>query len=110
VGKEVFEVWHMRDERLRLIGQGDGIQFPSDYEVVAKVWAFEPEEAVRSTQTHGPHWSSNQNVSAVKEQLRDTAIYDIVKDARGNHYIVGGDNSLSRVYSPSRGVEPEWEV
>jgi hypothetical protein len=106
VEEEVFEVWHLKDPKVRSAVRGESVLFPFDYELVAKVTAFDMEAAVKLTASEEGPWWQDPGVECVKK-ARSTQLFDIVRDSKGNGYMVS-DEGLSQVWSREHEVERSW--
>jgi len=106
VEEDVFEVWHLKDAKVRSAVRGEEVLFPFDYELVAKVTACDIEDAVKLTASEESPWWHDPGVECVKK-ARATQLFDIVRDSNGNGYLVS-DEGLDQVWSKERGVERSW--
>src|SRR5262249_50426738 len=79
--------------------------FPGDYQLVARVRAFDVEEAVTRTRSVKDRWWGREGVECVVRS-RSTTAKDVVIDGRRDMYVVH-EEGLTRVWPPERRQERE---
>lgn len=106
--KDTFEVWHLKHEKFPEFNLGLQVEFPRDFELAARVNAFDLEDAVTLTTSVVRPWWENAAVECVK-QTRSTTANDVVSDGKGNVYLVD-DGGLSRVRAGNRDIDQAHEI
>jgi hypothetical protein len=76
--KQTFEVFHLRLEKL-IRADLPEVVFPNDYQFVARVHAFDIEDAVTLTRSGKVQWWEREGVECVVRS-RSTMAMDIVID------------------------------
>jgi hypothetical protein len=88
-----YEVWHIKPEVVEEIAAHRGhvtVQFPHDYERVARVTARDLEQVFEKTTSYDVPWSRKAGVECLKE-TRSTMVNDIVISPDHELYQVTSD-------------------
>src|SRR5262245_28797335 len=104
--KQTFEVFHLRLDKL-IRADLPEVVFPNDYQLVARVRAFDIEDAVTLTRSGKVRWWDREGVECVVRS-RSTMAMDIVIDERRNRYLVH-EEGITRIWPPDRRRERTQE-
>jgi hypothetical protein len=87
---DLYEVWHVKQERARELRDSElsvVVRFPHDYQLVARVQARCLDEVFDKTCDTGDPWWRNRGVECLKES-RSTTVNDIVRTPHKEVYAV----------------------
>lgn len=84
----LYEVWHLKADAAVDTGLPDGaVEFPTHYELVARVRAQSPEEVLEKTTHRADVWWDRQGVECLKSS-RSTAVDDVVVGSVGDMHVL----------------------